>query len=60
MARYRAPLRDMSFVLRELAGIGEIATLPGYEETIDVLDPVLAEAAAFAADVLDPRGATAR
>jgi acyl-CoA dehydrogenase len=54
MARYRAPLRDMSFVLRELAGIGEIAALPGYEETVDVLDPVLAEASAFAGDVLDP------
>jgi 3-(methylthio)propanoyl-CoA dehydrogenase len=54
MARYRAPLRDMSFVLRELAGIDEIAKLPGFEETVEVLDPVLAEAAAFAADVLDP------
>jgi 3-(methylthio)propanoyl-CoA dehydrogenase len=54
MARYRAPLRDMSFVLRELAGIDDIAKLPGFEETVEVLDPVLAEAAAFAGDVLDP------
>ncbi len=53
-ASYRAPLRDMTFVLRELAGIDEIARLPGFEDTLDVLDPVLAEAAAFAADVLDP------
>jgi acyl-CoA dehydrogenase len=54
MASYRAPLRDMSFVLRELAGIDEIAKLPGFEETVDVLDPVLEEAATFASEVLDP------
>jgi alkylation response protein AidB-like acyl-CoA dehydrogenase len=54
MASYRAPLRDMSFVLRELAGIGDIAELPGFEDAAGVLDPVLAEAATFAAEVLDP------
>jgi 3-(methylthio)propanoyl-CoA dehydrogenase len=54
MASYRAPLRDMSFVLRELAGIGDIAALPGFEDAAGVLDPVLAEAATFAAEVLDP------
>jgi acyl-CoA dehydrogenase len=54
MASYRAPLRDMSFVLRELAGIDEIAKLPGFEETAEVLDPVLEEAATFANEVLDP------
>jgi acyl-CoA dehydrogenase len=54
MTSYRAPLRDMSFVLRELAGIDEIAKLPGFEETADVLDPVLEEAATFANEVLDP------
>jgi 3-(methylthio)propanoyl-CoA dehydrogenase len=58
MASYRAPLRDMAFVLRELAGIDEIAMLPGFEETVEVLDPVLAEAAAFAAGVLDPLNAS--
>jgi len=57
MAMYRAPLRDMSFVLRELAGIDDIAKLPGFEETVEVLDSVLAEAAAFAAHVLDPLNA---
>jgi len=48
----------MSFVLRELAGIDDIATLPGFEETVDVLDPVLVEAAAFAGEVLDPLNAS--
>src|ERR1700729_1512459 len=54
MSVYRAPLRDMQFALRELAGIEEIAALPGCEETLDVLDSVLEEAAAFASGVLDP------
>jgi alkylation response protein AidB-like acyl-CoA dehydrogenase len=58
MASYRAPLRDMSFVLRELAGVDAIAALPGFEETVDVLDPVLEEAATFARDVLDPINAS--
>ncbi len=54
MSTYRAPLRDMQFALRELAGIEEIAKLPGCEDTLDVLDSILEEAAAFAAGVLDP------
>ena len=54
MRTYRAPVRDMQFVLRELAGIEQIAKLPGCEETLDVLDSVLEEAASFAAGVLDP------
>lgn len=57
MATYRAPLRDMSFVLRELAGIDGIARLPGFEEAADVCEAVLAEAATFAAEVLDPLNA---
>ncbi|MGA8576459.1 MAG: acyl-CoA dehydrogenase [Candidatus Cybelea sp.] len=58
MSVYRAPLRDMQFALRELAGIDGIAALPGCEETLDVLDSVLEEAAAFAAGVLDPLNRT--
>ena len=58
MSGYRAPLRDMQFALRELAGIEAIAALPGCEETLDVLDSVLEEAAAFAAGVLDPLNRT--
>ena len=51
---YRAPLRDMQFALRELAGIDAVGALPGCEDTLDVLDSVLEEAAAFATGVLDP------
>jgi alkylation response protein AidB-like acyl-CoA dehydrogenase len=54
MSTYQAPLRDMQFVLRELAGIDEIAKLPGYEDASEVVDSILEEAGAFATGVLDP------
>ena len=54
MSTYRAPLRDMQFVLRELAGVDEIAKLPGYEDTTDVLAAILDEASTLATEVLDP------
>ena len=54
MSTYRAPLRDMQFVLRELAGVEDIAKLPGYEDTADVVDAILDEASTFASEVLDP------
>jgi 3-(methylsulfanyl)propanoyl-CoA dehydrogenase len=43
----------MQFVLRELADVAEVAKLPGYEDTLDVLDSILAEAANFSSEVLD-------
>ena len=50
---YAAPLRDMIFTLEEIAGIGEIATLPGYADaTPDLVRTVLDEAGKFAAGVL--------
>ncbi|MGB6520971.1 MAG: acyl-CoA dehydrogenase [Candidatus Cybelea sp.] len=58
MSTYRAPLRDMQFALRELAAIEDVAALPGCEESLDVLDSVLEEAAAFASGVLDPLNRT--
>jgi acyl-CoA dehydrogenase len=44
----------MQFVLRELAGVDEVAKLPGFEDTPDVLDAILEEASTFASEVLDP------
>ena len=45
MSEYIAPLKDMRFVLTELAGLDEVAALPGYEEaTPDVVDAILDEA----------------
>ena len=55
MASYTAPLRDMKFVLNELAGLGEVGKLPGYSEvTPDLADSVLDAAGRFAAEVLAP------
>src|SRR5919206_4989043 len=55
MSTYQAPLKDMKFVLNELAALAEVAKLPGYEEaTPDTVDAILEEAAKFAAGVLDP------
>ncbi len=51
---YQAPLRDMQFVLRDLADLESVSKLPGYGDALDVADPILEEAAAFAAGVLDP------
>ena len=58
MTDYIAPLRDMQFVLKELAGIDRVAQLPGYEEaTADMVDAILEEAAKFAGGVLAPLNA---
>ena len=55
MSAYVAPLKDMRFVLNELAGLAEVAKLPGYAEaTPDTVDAILEEAARFASEVLDP------
>jgi alkylation response protein AidB-like acyl-CoA dehydrogenase len=49
----------MEFVMNELAGLAQIAALPGYEEaTPDTVAAVLEEANRFAADVLDPLNAS--
>src|SRR5438105_9951549 len=45
----------MRFVLNELAGLDQVAKLPGYEDaTPDTVDAILEEAAKFASGVLDP------
>jgi alkylation response protein AidB-like acyl-CoA dehydrogenase len=55
MSEYRAPIRDIQFVLKELAGLDEVAQLPGCEEAAaDVVAAVLEEAARFAEGVLSP------
>jgi alkylation response protein AidB-like acyl-CoA dehydrogenase len=58
MSNYNAPLKDMQFVMRELADIEGVAMLPGCEEaTPDVVDAILEEAGKFAAGVLAPLNA---
>ncbi len=55
MSAYNAPLKDMKFVLKELAGLEQVAKLPGYQDASpDTVDAILEEAAKFASGVLDP------
>jgi len=55
MSEYIAPLRDMNFILAELAGVSAISELPGCEEaTPDLVSAILEEAGKFAAGVLEP------
>jgi alkylation response protein AidB-like acyl-CoA dehydrogenase len=55
MSQYVAPLKEMRFVLNELAGLGEVAKLPGYQDASpETVDAILEEASKFASEVLDP------
>ncbi len=55
MSDYNAPIRDMRFVLKELAGLADVSALPGCEEASeDLVDAILEEAGKFAAGVLAP------
>ena len=55
MSAYVAPLKDMRFAMTELAGLAEIARLPGYQDASpDTVDAILEEAAKFASEALDP------
>jgi 3-(methylthio)propanoyl-CoA dehydrogenase len=55
MSEYNAPLRDMKFVLQELAGLEQVSQLPGCEDASpDTVDAILEEAGKFAAGVLSP------
>jgi len=59
MSQYHAPLKEMRFVLTELAGLEQVAKLPGFEEaTPDLVMAILDEAGKFATEVLDPLNAT--
>jgi len=55
MAEYSAPLKDMRFVLDNIADLASLSKLEGYEHAeSDVVDAVLEEAGKFAANVLSP------
>jgi alkylation response protein AidB-like acyl-CoA dehydrogenase len=55
MSTYMAPLRDMRFVMTELAGLGDLSALPGFDEvTPELTEAVLDEAARLATEVLAP------
>src|SRR5262245_37075534 len=55
MSTYTAPLKDMQFAIKELAGLSEVAALPNHGDVnAELVDAVLGEAAKFAQEVLDP------
>ncbi|MGA8032173.1 MAG: acyl-CoA dehydrogenase [Casimicrobiaceae bacterium] len=59
MSTYHAPLADMQFVMNELAGLAQVATLPGFADaTPDTVAAILEEASKFATEVLDPLNAS--
>ncbi|MFJ1259630.1 acyl-CoA dehydrogenase [Cupriavidus sp. CuC1] len=52
---YRAPLKDMLFVMNELAGLEAVSQLPGFDEaTPETAEAVLEEAAKFNEQVVAP------
>ncbi|ABE31947.1 hypothetical protein DR64_3161 [Paraburkholderia xenovorans LB400] len=52
---YTAPIKDMLFVMKELAGLEHIATLPGFEDAnLDTAQAVLEESAKLCSEVLAP------
>ncbi len=55
MSEYHAPLKDMNFVIRELAGLERILQMPAFDSiTEDVVDQILKESARFSHEVLGP------
>jgi acyl-CoA dehydrogenase len=55
MTAYLAPVKEMEFVLTELADLEGVAALPGFEEaTPDLVSAVLEEAGKLAEEVLAP------
>lgn len=54
-APYRAPVKDMLFCMKELAGLEAVAKLPGFEEAgLDTAAAVLEECAKFNEGVVAP------
>jgi hypothetical protein len=55
MSGYLAPVREMRFVLDEVAGIKALTGLPGFEDlSSDLVDAILEEAGRFSANELAP------
>ncbi|SMF48514.1 acyl-CoA dehydrogenase [Pseudogulbenkiania subflava] len=55
MSQYVAPVRDMLFVMQELAGLADVGALPGWEEAgAELAEAVLEEAGRFAGEVIAP------
>ena len=54
---YVAPVKDMLFVMNELAGLSEVVSYPQYEQAgadVDLAPAILEEAAKFTQDIIAP------
>jgi 3-(methylthio)propanoyl-CoA dehydrogenase len=54
---YQAPLKEMAFVMNQLAGLSDVCKLPAYQESeldTEMTQAILEESAKFAQEVLDP------
>ncbi len=55
---YVAPVKDMLFCMKELAGLEALSQLPGFADAgIDTAEAVLTEAARYCAEVVEPLNA---
>ena len=55
MSDYRAPIKDMRFVMDEIASFQQLSQIPAYADaTPDMADAILDEAAKFTREVLAP------
>src|SRR6478609_6222135 len=55
MAVYKAPVKDIAFVLNEVLDVSSLAKLPGYEDaTPDTIQAIVEEAAKLCEEVLFP------
>lgn len=59
MPVYTAPLRDMSFVLKEMIGVEKLTALPSHQDlSEDLIEAVLNEGARFTENILHPLNAS--
>ncbi len=55
---YAAPVKDMLFCMKELAGLEALSRLPGFEDAgLDTAEAVLTEAGRFCAEAVEPLNA---
>ena len=55
MSYYKAPLKEMQFVIEELSELSALAGLPGYEDADkDLVEAILEQAGKFAEEVISP------
>ena len=59
MAVYKAPVKDIQFVLNEVLDVSSLARLPGYEDaTPDTIQAIVEEAGKLCENVLFPLNRT--